>query len=152
MNDWLEGRFLLDPHLPGIGDPGFLELEGNPVVDVVTDVLLVGQDFLNGGAGPFASQVGFHLHGVQATGDLGCRYAVIDKPLVDQIDGANFIVRARHQDHAVCLQTLVLAARKLAFHGSVLIDQDAAQAIAGRAALAIAEFDQSALASEYLGR
>lgn len=77
---------------------------------------------------------------------------MIDKPLVDQVDGADLIVRAGHQDDAVGLQTLMLAARKLTFHGSVLIDQDAAQAIAGRAALAIAEFDQSALASEYLGR
>lgn len=50
---------------------------------------------------------------------------------------AAVVVGAGHQDHAVCLKTLVLAARKLAFYGPVLIDQDAAQSVAGWAALAV---------------
>jgi hypothetical protein len=39
----------------------FLELEGNPVVDVVADVFLVGQDFLHGRSSPWPIEIGAHF-------------------------------------------------------------------------------------------
>lgn len=45
-------------HLQAIRDPLLLQLEGAPVGDVVADVFLVGQDLMDGGAGPGPAEIG----------------------------------------------------------------------------------------------
>ena len=47
-----------------------LELEGAPVIDVVADVLLVGQHLPDGAVRPAGIQVGAHPHAVEPTGDV----------------------------------------------------------------------------------
>ena len=76
---------------------------------------------------------------------------MIDKPLVDQIYSANFVVRAGHQDDAVGLQALVLASGEFALDRTVLVDQCSAQAVASRTTLPESQLDQPALPSEHLG-
>ena len=152
LDDGLEGAFLLDPHIRGVHHPGLLELEGDAVVDVVADVLLVGQYLIDGGARPLPVQVGAHLHAIQAPGNLRFRQSLLNEPLVDQIDDTSLVVGAGHQDYSIGLKAFVLATSQFALHGSVLVDQDAAESITGRAALAVAEFDQATLAGEHLGR
>ena len=46
----------------------------------------------------------------------------------------------------------MLATRQLGLERAVLVDEHAPQAVAGRSALAIPQFDEAALASEYFGR
>ena len=56
-HDRLKRTFLLDPHVRRVLHTEFLELEGNSVVDVVANVLFVGQHLAHGGTGPVAFKV-----------------------------------------------------------------------------------------------
>src|SRR5690606_27708107 len=60
--------------------------------------------------------------------------------------------RPGNQHHAVGLDALVLASGEFALGRTALIDQATTERIPGRAALAIAVFDQTALAHEDFGR
>ena len=89
---------------------------------------------------------------IQNVGDLALGLPLLDKRPVHPADGVDLLGRARDQDHAVGLDALLLTPGELAFGGAGLIDQPAAQAVSGRAALAEAEFDQPALPREDLDR
>jgi len=151
-DDGLERAFLLDPHVGRVGDPMLLELEGDPVVDVVADVLLVTQHLAHRGPCPLPAQVGQNTFAVETGCNLGFRNTLIDEPTVDLVHDLDLRVGARHQDDSVGLQAFVLTASQLAFHGACLVDQHPAQPITGGATLAVAQFDQPALAGEHLGR
>jgi hypothetical protein len=114
-----ERAFAADPHVRRVHHPQLLQLERHPVVDVVADVLLVGQHLVHGGACPVAAEVGLHPHAVEAASDLGLDQAVVDEPAVDVVDDADLVVGPGHQDHAIGLQALVLAARQLGLHGAI---------------------------------
>ena len=58
LDDGIERPFRPDPHLRAIRHPLLLQFEGAPVVDVVADVFLVGQDLMDGGAGPGPVEIG----------------------------------------------------------------------------------------------
>ena len=72
----VEGAVAADPHLGRVADALLLELEGRAVVDVVADVLLVGQHLVDGAARPGAAQVGDDALGVQVGGDLRFAFAL----------------------------------------------------------------------------
>ena len=150
-HDRLEGAFLLDPHVWLVRDPVFLEFERDPVVDVVADVLFVGQHLADSGPGPIPVQVGTNSLAIESGRDFRLRYAAIDEPLVDLVDRLHLGVGAWHQDHPIRLQAFVLSTSQLTFDGATLVDQDAAQAVTGRATLAVPQFDQAALPGKHLG-
>ena len=83
-----------NPHLRRIHHPELLQLEGDPVVDVVADVLLVGQYLIDGGARPFPIKVSAYLHAIQPPGNLRFRQSLLNEPLVDQIDDTSLVVGA----------------------------------------------------------
>jgi hypothetical protein len=64
----------------------------------------------------------------------------------------DLVIGPGHQDDAVGLQALVLAARQFALDGACWSISTFAQAVARRAALAETQLDQAALAGEHLGR
>ena len=150
-NDGFECAFFLDPHVGRVFDAQLLELERNPVVDVVADVLLVRQHLVHRSAGPLAVEVSTHRHTIQACGDLGLDQAVINEPAVHEIDGADFIFWPGHENDAVGLQAFVLTPSQLSFDGAVLVNEHTAQSIPSRSTLAVAELNQSALPGEHLG-
>ncbi len=59
---------------------------------------------------------------------------------------SHLLLGTGNQDHPIGLQALMLAAREHAFALAALVDEHPAQAVARRPALAVAEFDQPALA------
>src|SRR5262249_35922139 len=71
---------------------------------------------------------------------------------VHPADDLQLLIGAGDKDHAVGLETLPLAAGQYTLVFTGLVDEHPAQAVAGRAALAVAEFDEPALATEHLGR
>ncbi len=152
IDDALERALGAHPHLRRVDHPLALELERDPVVDVVADVLLVAQHLVHHAPGPRPSEIGREPVGVEDLGDLGLVPAVLDEQPVDPVHGLDFLGRPRHQDHTVGLQALLLAALENALGGPVLVDAHAPQPVARRPALAVAPLDQPALAGEHLGR
>ena len=147
-----ERAFAADPHVRRVHHPQLLQLERHPVVDVVADVLLVGQHLVHGGARPVAAEIGLHAHAVESASDFGLDQAVVDEPAVDVVDDADLVVGPRHQDHAIGLQALVLAPRQFGLDGALHVDKGSPQPIARRAALSEAQLDQPTLAGEHFGR
>jgi hypothetical protein len=94
----------------------FLELEGAAVVDVVTDVFLVGEHLAHSGARPVPPKVRAGTLGIEPLRNIRSRQVVIDEPAVDLIDDRDLSIRSRLQDDAVGLQALVFAARQFALH------------------------------------
>jgi hypothetical protein len=86
-----------------------LRFERPPVVDVVADVLLVGQNLMYGSAGPGAAKVGRDAAGVEDLGDFLFPTSLPDEHLVDPLDDTDRFFRATDQDHPVGLQALLLA-------------------------------------------
>ena len=52
VNNGLKNRIGSNPHVGGVTDSLLLELEGDTVVDIVADVLFVGEDLLDHAARP----------------------------------------------------------------------------------------------------
>ena len=150
LDDGIERPFRTDPHLRAIRDPLLLQLEGAPVVDVVADVFLVGQDLMDGGAGPGPVEIGQDPALIQFCGDFAFRTAVLEEPAIDPANGPDLGVRPENQYHPVCLQTLVLTALQLCLHLTAFIKQDPAKTKTRRTALTEAAFDQAALPDEDL--
>ena len=150
-DDRLEGRLFFDPHLRDVHHSVLLELERNAVVNVVADVLFVGEDLVNRGTGPGAVEVGCEPQAIKTLGNLRFDHPLIDEPLVDLVDRLNLGVWAGHQDHTIGLQALVLAPGEFTLHGACLVDQYASQAIPCGAPLAVAKLDQAALTGKHLG-
>jgi hypothetical protein len=150
-HDAVKCPLLAEPHLGWVVDMLLLELEGAAVLDVVADVLFVGQQLGNRALGSGAVQVGVNGLVVEALDDLSNGQVVFHQPAVDLVDGGHFKVGARHQDETIGLQALMLAALEFAFDGTGLVDQHPAQAEVGGVALTKSQFDQSALAGEDLG-
>jgi hypothetical protein len=88
-HDAFERAFLLDPHLRVVHHPCLLELEGAPVVDVVADVLLVGEHLAHRGPCPRPAQIGEDAFGVEPLGDFRLEQAVLDEPAVDLVVDAD---------------------------------------------------------------
>ncbi|KRH79070.1 hypothetical protein FERRO_01310 [Ferrovum sp. JA12] len=122
-HDAFECALLADPHLGRVIDVLFLELEGVAVVDVVADVLLIGQHLTHRAVGPRAITIGVDGGVVEALGDFRQWQVVIDQPAVDLVDRGHFLRRARHQDHPVGLQAFVLAGFQGGLDGTTLINQ-----------------------------
>ncbi len=62
-----------DPHVGRIRNALLLELEGDPVVDVVSNVLLVGQHLVDGAPRPGPPEIGQRAFIVEDGGDLALR-------------------------------------------------------------------------------
>jgi len=90
--------------------------------------------------------------GVHSLRNLALGPALVDEQLVHALDNPLFFFGAGHQDDAVGLQALLLAARQLALRVAVLVDQHPAQPVSGRAALAIPQLDEAALPGEDFDR
>ena len=146
-----EGTLLADPHLRRVVNVLFLELERVAVVDVVADVLLVGQDLAHGAIRPRAITIGVDGDGIEPVGDLTQGQVILKQPTVDLVDGGHFVVRTRHQDHPIGLQALVLARFQDGLDRAGLIDEHPTQPKSGRASLPEAQLDQAALACKHLG-
>ena len=92
------------------------------------------------------------MHTVQTRGYVVFVQRFVDEPAIDQVDGPDFVIGARHQNNSIRLQAFMLATLQFAFHQPALIDEDPAKAVACRAALPKAQFNESALAGEHLRR
>ena len=153
LDDGCERAAGPDPHVGRVRDALLLQLEGDPVVDVVADVFLVGQNLVDGAARPGPPEIGQRCLVRSAT-------AAISRSDRPSSTNSRYIRRTvsissggpGHQDDPVGLQALLLAARELALRLPLLVDQLPPQAEAGRAALPEAELDQPALPCEDLGR
>ena len=137
-----------DPHLARIHDPALLQLERHLGEHVVPDVFFVGQHLVDGRARPRAAEIGAVSFGVQGLRDFALWAPLAHEHLVHALDDPLFLLGAGDQNHAVGLKALLLAARQLALRIAMLVDQHAAEPVPGRIALAIAQFDETALPGE----
>ena len=152
IDDPFENAFGAHPHVRRIDDALLLQLAGGAIVDVVADVLLVGEKLMHGGAGPGTTEVAEDAALVQRRGNLGLGLAVLDESPIGPIDGLDLVFRAGHQDHPVGLQALAVAPVQQPLRRPGLVHHHAPQAEPGRSALAVAQLDQAALAGEDLDR
>src|ERR1019366_8321788 len=118
----------------------------DPVVNVVPDVLLVGQHLVDGGPRPLAA-----LTRIQNRRDLCLVAPLVDEEAVDPTNDVDLLDGARDQGHAIRLDALVLPPRKDALRVTCLIDEHSAKAESGGAALPEADLNQAALTLEDLG-
>ena len=108
-DDGLEGAIAPNPHFGRIDDALLLELEGDPVVDIVADVLLVRQHLVDGAAGPRPAQIRENSALIQHGGDLRFDDSFFDKDAVHPANNFNLVRRARHENDAVRLNALLLS-------------------------------------------
>ena len=121
------------------------------MIDVVADVFLVCEDLDHSGPGPGLAEIRQDLPGVELLGDYPFGLSLQEHP-IHPADNLQFLFWPRDQHHAVCLQTFVFATLERAFVLTSLVDQHAAQAKAGGAALLKAELNQAARSLEDFGR
>ena len=129
-----------------------LQLERDAVVDVVADVLLVGQDLMHGAARPGPAEVGPDRPRVEDVGDLALRLALARRTAgrSSRTISTSSAGPGTRMTRSVC--RLFCSPRASSpFDCAVLVDQHPPQAVAGRPALAVAELDQPALPLEDLG-
>ena len=75
----------------------------------------------------------------------------IDELAVDPANHLEFLLGTGNQDHAIGLQALMFPKSENALRNPILIDPHSAEPVTRHAALAIAKFDQPALAGKNLG-
>ena len=148
----LEGPVMADPHVGWIEDSLGLQLERDPVVDIVADVFFVGQDLVDRASGPRSTEIGHMPFAVQYPGDFAFGSLLNDEHAVEAPHDLDFFRRARLEDHAVGLKALLLASFKCRFRIAVLIDQHAAQAEACWTSLPETKPDEAALTGKDLRR
>ena len=112
-----------DPHVGRIRNALLLELEGDPVVDVVSDVLLVGQHLVHGAARPGPPEIGQRAFIVQDGGDLAFGPTFVDEHSVHAPNVLDLVGRAGYQDDAVGLEALLTATRELALRLPLFVDK-----------------------------
>lgn len=105
---------------------------------------------MDGRAGPGPPEIGEDAAFIQFCRNFGFRQALLQKLAVDPAHRPDLIVWSGNQDDAISLKALVLTALQFGFHFAPFIEQGATQPEARRAALTIAELNQTALAREDL--
>ena len=125
--------------------PRALQLARDAVPDVVADILLVDEDLVDGAARPGPPQIRADALGVQQRGDLVLAAPLLDEAAIDPADRIHLLGRPRHEDHAVRLKALVLAAGQRCLAVSGTIQEMAAQSEPRRTALAEPKLDQPTL-------
>ncbi len=143
-----KSTFFADPHVGRIVDMLFLELEGVAVVDVVADVLLIGQHLALGAVIPWAIQIGADGNSVEAVGDGRDGQVILNQPLKHLIDRGHFRIGARHQNDPVGLQALVFTALQDSFEIAALVEKHPAQTKPCRAALPKTQLNQAATVAD----
>ena len=128
------------------------ELEGMAVVDVVADVLFVGEHLAHSAVRPGPLVVGADALVVESLRNFSQGHVVLDEPSKHPQDSGHFVIGAGHEDDAVGLQAFVLAVFELAFDGAGLVNQHPAQAVACWTPLTKPHLNQAALTGEHLGR
>src|SRR5262249_55629859 len=127
-------------------------VERDRVVDVVPDVLLVGEELVNSAARPWPAKVRQDACRVQGSGDLPLRSATVDEHSVHASNGFDFIRRPWYEDNSVGLKALLAADLELALRSPLLVDKLSPQAVARHPALAKAQANETALSGEHLDR
>jgi hypothetical protein len=90
---------------------------------------------------PLPAKIGKNLTFVQSASNVSFGPSGIDKFMKYPLDDFDFGWRTRNQDYSVGLNALVLASRQQALSCAGLIYELTPQAITGRAALSVAQFD-----------
>jgi len=111
LDDGRIGTLGADPHLARVHHAALLQLEGHLVEDIVPDVFLVCQHLMDGCARPRSVKIGAVSFGVQDLRDRALRAPLNHKHCVHALNDPLFLLGAGHEDHAVGLQALLLAAR-----------------------------------------
>ena len=102
------------------------QLVGVPVIDVVADILFVGQHLMDGATGPGAVEIRLQAALVQQRRDLAFEPAAVDELPVNPPNILDFVVGSGNQDDPIGLQALVLASGEYALGLAVLVDTHAA--------------------------
>jgi len=152
LDDRFERAVGSDPHVWTIPNPRLLELEGHAVPHVVAHVLGIGQDLVDSPPAPGSAVLGRDFSTLQERSNFGLQPAFIDEGPIHPVHGLDFDGFAGDQDHPIGLDALVLPASQRAFVDTFVVHEHTAKSETRGASLAVADFDQAALAGEYLGR
>ncbi|MNE29850.1 hypothetical protein D3C80_1233450 [compost metagenome] len=123
IDDGFEGPVLAHPHVRRVDHTFGLQFEGPPIIDVVTDILLIGQNLVDRGACPRSTKIRRDAFGVQQGGDLAFGPSLQHEEPVKAANDLNLRWRPWCQNYAIRLQALLFAARQLAFGPTALIHQ-----------------------------
>ena len=96
-----------DPHVGRVRNALLLQLEGDPVVDVVSNVLLVGQHLVDSAARPGPPEIGQRAFIVQDGGDFAFGPTFVDEHSVHAPNGFDLVIGPGYQDDAVGLEALL---------------------------------------------
>ena len=99
-----------------------LQLEGRPIVNVISDVLLVGEDLSHGTAIPISPEVSLDSLPIERLSDFRFALVMIDELFVHPRDGLHFLFGTRHEDDSIGLETLLLAQVELSFFLTSLVN------------------------------
>jgi hypothetical protein len=87
---------------------------------------------------------------IEEIGDFVLELPLLHERPIHPLDRFDLDGGAGHQNDAVRLEALVLPAAEGDLMGAILVHEHPAQAVAGRTALAVADFDQAALTGKHL--
>jgi hypothetical protein len=105
----LECRVVPHPHTGWIDHPLHLQLGRRSVIDIVADVLLVGENLVDGAARPRSAEIRADAFRIQNRGDLAFGPPLHDKHAVQATRDLHFLRGPRPQHDSVRLKTLLLA-------------------------------------------
>ena len=151
LDDALERAFGADPIPGSVRDAPLLQLERTPVVEVVPDVLLIGEDAVGGATVPLGAGGCPDASPVEFIRDLALALLVHHELPVHPPHGLDLFVGPRYQDHAVGMKALVFAGSEDSETPAGLVDPHPSEAVACDTSLAVPEEDEPALAREHLG-
>src|ERR1700722_6529368 len=132
-----------------VGNTWCLKLCAGSVVKIVSDVFLVGQQFMNGSSAPRLTEFVADSFAVKNGRDLGFGPFLMCESLVNPSHYREFLLGTGSEDHAFSLKALPLASSKGCLRISILVKQQPTQPVSSHAALTIAQRDEMTLAGEH---
>ena len=121
------------------------------MIDVVTDVFLVGENLVNSGPRPLAPEISVDASDIENIGDLTFRFPPLHEVSVDPADVRPLVIGPRDEHDSVGLNALLFSQFKDALCIAVLVDQHATQSVACCSPLPVAHRDKPTGALKDLG-
>ena len=119
----LERALGSDPVLRRISDVLLLQLEGRAVINIVANILLVGEHLMNCAPTPRAVEIGADSFRVERICNLGFRKPLPHKGVINPPHIGDLFLRTTNEYDPVCLEALLFAYLEHPFVLTGLVDQ-----------------------------
>jgi hypothetical protein len=110
---------------PGVGaidDTALLKFVGNAIEDIISDVLFVRQNLVNGGARPWAAEIAQYPALIKRKGNFALGLSFLDEHRIDAVNEFDFFWGTGSEDDTVSLEALTITPSEFALRISGFVN------------------------------